>query len=47
MVNGITTTLGECADLISGGIPSKQNAEYWGGKIPWTNVKDMKQFRRC
>lgn len=40
-----TTTLGECADLISGGTPSKQNAEYWGGKIPWISAKDMKQFR--
>jgi type I restriction enzyme, S subunit len=40
-----TTTLGECAGLISGGTPSKQNAEYWGGKIPWASAKDMKQFR--
>jgi len=40
-----TTTLGKCANLISGGTPSKQKPEYWGGTIPWVSAKDMKQFR--
>ena len=27
----------------SGGTPSKNNSEYWGGPIPWVSPKDMKQ----
>lgn len=26
----------------SGGTPSKQNPEYWGGNIPWASVKDLR-----
>jgi type I restriction enzyme S subunit len=39
------TTLGDCADLLSGGTPSKNNPEYWNGDIPWVSAKDMKSFR--
>ena len=39
------TTLGECADWISGSTPSKNRASYWDGSIPWISAKDMKQFR--
>jgi restriction endonuclease S subunit len=27
--------------LCGGGTPSRQNAEFWGGTIPWASVKDM------
>jgi type I restriction enzyme, S subunit len=36
------TTLGEVADLLSGGTPSKDRSEYWGGEIPWVSAKDLK-----
>ncbi len=36
--------LGELATFYSGGTPSKQNQEYWGGDIPWITVKDMKEM---
>jgi len=38
------TTLGEVADFFSGGTPSKNNAKYWNGTIPWISAKDMKRF---
>jgi type I restriction enzyme, S subunit len=36
------TTLGEVADLISGGTPSKERPDYWDGDIPWVSAKDLK-----
>ena len=39
------TTLGECADWLSGGTPSKSNEAFWSGSIPWVSAKDMKSFR--
>lgn len=39
------TALGEAAELLSGGTPSKGRPEYWGGTIPWVSAKDMKWFR--
>ncbi|KAA0876572.1 restriction endonuclease subunit S [Nitrincola tapanii] len=27
--------------IISGGTPSKRNADYWNGDIPWASVKDL------
>ncbi|MGI6856809.1 restriction endonuclease subunit S [Mesorhizobium sp. 1B3] len=33
--------LGEVADLLSGGTPSKSTPEFWGGDIPWLTPKDM------
>ena len=37
-----TITLGEIVDIRGGGTPSRSNAEYWGGSIPWATVKDFK-----
>ncbi len=37
--------LGDCVRFVSGGTPSKRNAEYWGGDIPWVSAKDMKVSR--
>jgi len=39
------TTLGNMVDFISGGTPSKEAPEYWGGSVPWVSAKDMKRFR--
>jgi len=39
------TTLGECAEWLSGGTPFKGNDEFWSGTIPWVSAKDMKSFR--
>ena len=39
------TTLGKCAEWVSGGTPPKSNPAYWGGDIPWVSAKDMKEFR--
>lgn len=39
-----TTTLGEAADWVSGGTPSKSYRHYWGGEVPWVSPKDMKVF---
>ncbi|MBI3841565.1 MAG: restriction endonuclease subunit S [Thaumarchaeota archaeon] len=38
------TTLGQLTDFVSGGTPSKENASYWNGSIPWVSAKDMKHF---
>jgi type I restriction enzyme S subunit len=40
----ITTTLGDCAQFVSGGTPSKAEPAYWHGDIPWVSAKDMKSF---
>ncbi len=34
--------LGECARFQSGGTPSKERGDYWGGDFPWVTAKDMK-----
>lgn len=34
--------LGEVSDFIGGGTPSKKEAAFWGGDIPWVSPKDMK-----
>ena len=39
------TTLGQVTDFLSGGTPSKEALQYWGGSIPWVSAKDMKRFR--
>src|SRR5262245_10945937 len=38
------TELGDIVDFQSGGTPSKGNAAYWNGAIPWVSAKDMKQL---
>lgn len=40
----MATTLGSVTHFTSGGTPSKQNAAYWSGCIPWLSAKDMKSF---
>ena len=35
-------TLGDVCEFRGGGTPSKQNADFWGGDIPWVSPKDMK-----
>ncbi|MAX50456.1 MAG: hypothetical protein CMH22_00570 [Methylophaga sp.] len=37
--------LRDCISLFGGGTPSKQNPEYWNGKIAWASVKDLKSSR--
>jgi len=37
------TRLGDFGVLLGGGTPSKTNAEYWDGPIPWVSPKDMKR----
>ncbi|WP_429940850.1 restriction endonuclease subunit S [Agrobacterium vitis] len=32
------------ATIQSGATPSKANAEFWGGSIPWVSAKDMKRL---
>lgn len=33
--------LGEVFEVIGGGTPSKQDASYYGGNIPWATIRDM------
>lgn len=35
--------LGELVEISSGGTPSKANASFWGGTIPWISAKDLKR----
>lgn len=37
------TELGTLADFTSGGTPSKQNDDFWGGTFPWVSAKDLKK----
>ncbi len=41
--NWKATELGEIAKFSSGGTPSKENADFWGGIHPWITAKDLKQ----
>ena len=38
----VTTPIGDIVKFSSGGTPSKQNALYWGGDLPWISGKDLK-----
>ena len=38
-----TISLGQLGDILGGATPSKSNAEYWTGNIPWVSPKDMKR----
>ncbi len=37
--------LAELVTFKSGGTPSKQNPDYWGGEVPWISAKDLISFR--
>jgi type I restriction enzyme S subunit len=37
-------TVDTLAAIQSGATPSKANAEFWGGSIPWVSAKDMKRL---
>lgn len=39
------TYLGHVVDIRSGSTPSKDEAAFWDGQIPWVSPKDMKVFR--
>ena len=40
-----TATIGGACTVFSGGTPSKGNADYWRGPIPWVSAKDLKADR--
>ncbi|WP_397459638.1 restriction endonuclease subunit S [Pseudomonas asplenii] len=35
--------LGQLGEILGGSTPSKANAEFWSGDIPWVSPKDMKR----
>ena len=37
-------SLDKLATIQAGATPSKANAEFWGGSIPWVSAKDMKRL---
>ncbi|QDV27369.1 restriction endonuclease subunit S [Aureliella helgolandensis] len=37
-----SVSLGDVGEWRSGGTPSKEKKEYWGGDFPWVSPKDMK-----
>jgi type I restriction enzyme S subunit len=39
-----TVPIGELVDIRGGGTPSKSNAAFWDGDIPWVSPKDMKTW---
>lgn len=39
------TRIGDVADLLSGGTPSKDRTDWWQGSIPWVSPKDLKRPR--
>jgi type I restriction enzyme, S subunit len=41
MLNWKDYKLGDITDWFSGGTPSKENANYWQGSIPWISAKSM------
>lgn len=36
-----TVSFDDCVTMMSGGTPSKANAAFWQGDIPWVSCKDM------
>lgn len=40
------TTLGEVAEILSGGTPSTKNKEYWGKDISWITPKDLSNHNK-
>lgn len=39
-----TRRLADCGEWVSGGTPSKANASFWNGNIPWISSKSLKSF---
>ena len=39
------TTIGNCCELTSGGTPSKRNASFWVGDVPFVSARDLKSDR--
>ncbi len=37
-----SVALGEICDVIGGGTPAKDRADFYGGSIPWATVRDMR-----
>ena len=37
-----TKLVGEVCNIVGGGTPSRSNAAYFGGSIPWATIRDMK-----
>jgi type I restriction enzyme, S subunit len=37
-------SIGDLVDAFGGGTPSKKEASYWEGDIPWVSPKDMKRW---
>jgi type I restriction enzyme S subunit len=37
----LSKPLGEVFEVVGGGTPSKQEASYYGGDIPWATIRDM------
>jgi type I restriction enzyme S subunit len=40
-----TASLGDLVQFRSGGTPSREDATYWDGSVPWFSAKDLKSFR--
>lgn len=40
-----TIPLSEAGEIVGGGTPSKANADFWEGDIPWVSPKEMKRWR--
>lgn len=40
--NWVETSLGNLAQVQSGGTPSRSNKDYWDGNIPWVKISDIK-----
>ncbi|MET4129916.1 restriction endonuclease subunit S [Roseovarius sp. MBR-6] len=37
-----TKELGDICEFLSGGTPSKDREDYWGGDVPWVTARDLK-----
>ncbi|MGE5490019.1 MAG: restriction endonuclease subunit S [Actinomycetota bacterium] len=42
----IATTVGDVYEVVGGGTPSTENADYWNGHVPWITSADIEGVRR-